>query len=186
MEGVVQSRCSEVGEVAALAFLGLVSAGEKSRRGPISAEMTDRVLRALTGQYRRERATRHSFFCTAAMDAATEQAGSPDAHDLFDYDLGLDDILQGSNTASADASKPSGDPNALGLDEEVKVTKKRQPVAKLDEGRYVTSSSRNSCSIIRLMLMLIIGKRLLSQAGIPKLRRTAKQKLRFKGKGHEV
>ena len=29
--------------------------------------------------------------------------------------------------------------------EEVKVTKKRQPVAKLDEGRYVTSFSLNSC-----------------------------------------
>lgn len=28
--------------------------------------------------------------------------------------------------------------------------------------------------------------RLLSQPGIPKLRRTAKQKLRLKGKGHEV
>lgn len=71
------------------------------------------------------------------MDAPAEHASpSNDAHDLFDYDLGLEDILQGSNTApTADASKPAGDSNLLGLDEEVKVTKKRQPVAKLDEGR---------------------------------------------------
>jgi hypothetical protein len=29
-------------------------------------------------------------------------------------------------------------------------------------------------------------RRLLSQAGIPKLRRITKERLRFKGKGHEV
>ncbi|KAJ5225145.1 hypothetical protein N7468_006370 [Penicillium chermesinum] len=96
------------------------------------------------------------------MDTSAEHMGSPSgAHDLFDYDLGLDDILEENDTAPTDASKPTGDLNSLGLDEEVKVTKKRQPVAKLDEGR------------------------LLSQSGIPKLRQTAKQKLRFKGKGHE-
>ncbi|KAJ5201599.1 uncharacterized protein N7498_006262 [Penicillium cinerascens] len=95
-----------------------------------------------------------------------ERASSPvNLNDLFDYDVGLDEIFQGngaSNSNAADA-KTSGDPTSLGLglDEEVKVTKKRQPVAKLDEGR------------------------LLSQPGIPKLRRAAKQKLRFKGKGHE-
>jgi replication fork protection complex subunit Csm3/Swi3 len=74
------------------------------------------------------------------MDA--ERASSPvDLNDLFDYDVGLDEIFQGngasnSNDANANA-KPSGDPSSLGLglDEEVKVTKKRQPVAKLDEAR---------------------------------------------------
>lgn len=30
------------------------------------------------------------------------------------------------------------------------------------------------------------GIRLLSQAGLPKLRRIAKERLKFKGKGHEV
>ncbi|KAJ5708034.1 hypothetical protein N7488_007835 [Penicillium malachiteum] len=86
-----------------------------------------------------------------------------DLDDLFNYDVGLEDIFQGqTNTSTNDASKPAGnDSLGLGLDEEVKVTKKRQPVAKLDENR------------------------LLSQPGIPKLRRTAKTKLRFKGKGHE-
>lgn len=76
-----------------------------------------------------------------AMDP--EHASSPrDLNDLFDYDVGLDDIFEGnaSQTANAETSKPSaGNSSALGLglDEEVKVTKKRQPVAKLDEGRWV-------------------------------------------------
>ncbi|KAF1348792.1 replication fork protection component Swi3-domain-containing protein [Delphinella strobiligena] len=47
------------------------------------------------------------------------------------------------------------------MDEEIKITKKRKPVAKLDENR------------------------LLSTAGIPKLRKIAKDKLKFNGKGNE-
>lgn len=47
------------------------------------------------------------------------------------------------------------------VDEEIKVRKARRPNPKLDEGR------------------------LLSDAGIPKLQRIAKTKLKFKGKGHE-
>lgn len=35
-------------------------------------------------------------------------------------------------------------------------------------------------------MLNLFGARLLSQPGIPKLRRTAKKKLKFKGKGHEV
>ncbi|KAE8384644.1 replication fork protection component Swi3-domain-containing protein [Aspergillus alliaceus] len=95
------------------------------------------------------------------------QGSSPqNVNDLFDYDIGLDEILQHvPSSSNANAPRPSTVPDAsrlgLGLDEEVKVARKRQPVAKLDETR------------------------LLSQAGIPRLRRTAKQKLRLKGKGHE-
>lgn len=75
-----------------------------------------------------------------AMAASPENTGSPNnVNDLFDYDVGLDEIWQGT-TANADASnasKPAGDSSGLGLglDEEVKVTKQRQPVAKLDESR---------------------------------------------------
>lgn len=70
-----------------------------------------------------------------------EKANSPhDMNDLFDYDVGLDDIFEGNAapTANADISKPpAADSSALGLglDEEVQVTKKRKPIAKLDEGR---------------------------------------------------
>ncbi|OJJ46336.1 hypothetical protein ASPZODRAFT_66216 [Penicilliopsis zonata CBS 506.65] len=85
--------------------------------------------------------------------------------DLFDYDITLDDIFKGSsNKENGNTSNSLALDNpelGLGLDEEVKVTKKRQPIAKLDEGR------------------------LLSQNGIPRLRRTAKSKLKLKGKGHE-
>ncbi|PGH13692.1 hypothetical protein AJ80_06197 [Polytolypa hystricis UAMH7299] len=87
--------------------------------------------------------------------------------DLFDYGAGLDDILKDTEAVP---QNPLEGPNqhdgeagadALGLDEELKVSRKRNPVAKLDEAR------------------------LLSQAGIPKLRKTARTKLKFKGKGHE-
>ncbi|KAJ5108765.1 hypothetical protein N7456_005440 [Penicillium angulare] len=99
------------------------------------------------------------------MDTTTADSTN-DLDDLFDYDVGLDEILQGTNNTTTNANeapRPAGDPSSLGLglDEEVKITKKRQPVAKLDESR------------------------LLSQAGIPKLRSSAKTKLRLKGKGHE-
>jgi len=61
-------------------------------------------------------------------------------NDLFDYDVGLDDILRDvSTTSKTNAAKPpsgsEGPGLGLGLDEEVKVSKKRQPVAKLDESR---------------------------------------------------
>ncbi|OAX81793.1 hypothetical protein ACJ72_03860 [Emergomyces africanus] len=96
----------------------------------------------------------------------------PAIDDLFDYDAGLDEILRETevsqnevttnptskgNNAPADSN---GGAN-LGLDEEIKVAPARRPVAKLDEAR------------------------LLSPAGIPKLRKKAKTKLKFKGKGHE-
>ncbi|KAL2807612.1 replication fork protection component Swi3-domain-containing protein [Aspergillus granulosus] len=87
--------------------------------------------------------------------------------DLFDYDVGLDGVLQeiSMNASTTNAPKQTAPPDnsgvVLGLDEEVKVVKKRQPIPKLDETR------------------------LLTQAGIPKLRRAAKKNLKFKGKGHE-
>ncbi|KAL4902878.1 replication fork protection component Swi3-domain-containing protein [Aspergillus multicolor] len=99
---------------------------------------------------------------------AAEAAQSTDyVDDLFDYDVGLDDILQeiNVNTSRLNQPKPSAQPDnsgvVLGLDEEVKVAKKRQPIAKLDEDR------------------------LLTQAGIQKLRRSARKNLKFKGKGNE-
>ncbi|CAG8948376.1 unnamed protein product [Penicillium salamii] len=94
------------------------------------------------------------------------EGGSPtalDLDDLFNYDVGLDEIVPDKNLSENNTNTAGTGDSALGLglDDEVKVTKKRQPVAKLDEAR------------------------LLSQPGIPKLRQSAKRKLRFKGKGHE-
>jgi replication fork protection complex subunit Csm3/Swi3 len=68
-----------------------------------------------------------------------EERASPPVslNDLFDYDVGLDEVFQDNGALNGKEAKLSGDPSSvgLGLDEEVKVTKKRQPIAKLDEGR---------------------------------------------------
>ncbi|KAF3387054.1 Chromosome segregation in meiosis protein 3 [Penicillium rolfsii] len=98
------------------------------------------------------------------METSPERGpSSTNVDDLFDYDVGLEDIQPQTTPATNAPKQTTGDPTSLGLglDEEVKVTRKRQPAPKLDEAR------------------------LLSQPGIPKLRRTAKRKLRFQGKGHE-
>ncbi|KAL0265087.1 chromosome segregation in meiosis-related protein [Diplodia seriata] len=100
-----------------------------------------------------------------AAQSRPAPAANDDLDDLFNYDASMDDIFN-----DMDTSRPSDDRAAqgskqntetLGIDEEVTVAKKRQPIAKLDEAR------------------------LLSGAGIPRLRRISKEKLRFKGKGHE-
>jgi replication fork protection complex subunit Csm3/Swi3 len=59
-------------------------------------------------------------------------------------------------------NKKSDAAGSLGVDEEIIITKQRQPAPKLDD------------------------QRLLSDPGIPRLRKISKDRLRFKGKGHEV
>ncbi|EGD92337.2 uncharacterized protein TERG_08552 [Trichophyton rubrum CBS 118892] len=88
--------------------------------------------------------------------------------DLFDYDAGLDDILrqveQDTNkttAASSSQAQPNPGKGVLGIDDELQVSRKRAPVAQLDEAR------------------------LLSQDGIPRLRKMARTSLKLKGKGHE-
>ncbi|KAI9673385.1 MAG: chromosome segregation in meiosis- protein [Caeruleum heppii] len=93
--------------------------------------------------------------------------------DLFNYDADMGGLFRDVDT-NMDAPAPPNQSaigearnredvgsGGLGIDEEITVTKKKRVVVKLDENR------------------------LLSQAGIPKMRRTAKTGLRFKGKGHE-
>ncbi|KAK4695410.1 replication fork protection complex subunit TIPIN/Csm3/Swi3, partial [Lecanoromycetidae sp. Uapishka_2] len=106
----------------------------------------------------------------AAMETSARN-GPPtpadDLDDLFDYDVS--DVFRDVDTnmdaptRSKALSNGDGKENGagLGIDEEIKVLKKRAPIPKLDESR------------------------LLSPAGIPKLRRVAKERLRFKGKGRE-
>lgn len=98
----------------------------------------------------------------------------PDVRNL-PADDELDDILNGiiegrdilstndEQTQSNFASKKSGAAgDGLGIDEEIIIAKKRIPIPKLDDNR------------------------LLSDPGIPRLQRISKERLRFKGKGHEV
>jgi replication fork protection complex subunit Csm3/Swi3 len=81
--------------------------------------------------------------------------GTLDGQDIFDT-TNIQAQVQTSNSR-----KPTAD-SGLGIDEEIKIVKKRQPIPKLDEDR------------------------LLSDQGIPRLRKITKERLRFKGKGHEV
>ncbi|KAH9905406.1 Swi3-domain-containing protein [Xylariomycetidae sp. FL2044] len=88
----------------------------------------------------------------------------PANHRIDDYDVD-DDVFASDNDDSAQKtdthSKKRKDASGLGIEEEVAVAKKpRVPNVKLDENR------------------------LLSEKGIPRLRRKA-QELKFKGKGHE-
>jgi len=110
----------------------------------------------------------------APPHTASATRPSDDLDDLFNF-LDADttnNTSQNQNTITTDenAAPPTrrrldgDDPLGLGLgiDEEIKVRKPRAPLAKLDEDR------------------------LLSDMGIPRLRRITKDRLRFKGKGHEV
>ncbi|KAF2016266.1 Swi3-domain-containing protein [Aaosphaeria arxii CBS 175.79] len=89
--------------------------------------------------------------------------GSPPPDDLDDILGNLDDEnvnATNGNTANGPQKPPPKD-DALGLDQEITVVKQRRPIPKLDETL------------------------LLSDAGISKLRRISKDRLRLKGKGHE-
>ena len=87
------------------------------------------------------------------------RAGS-NAPDEVNYDQEVDDFLRDLPINDETPNTNTNGQPAQDVDEEIKVRKKRNPVPKLDETR------------------------LLSDAGVPKLRKIAKN-LKFKGKGHE-
>ena len=113
----------------------------------------------------------HNFKSRAKAPAATtmpsavdsnRRVASPSNDNNHNYDQAVDDFMRdldfdNENTnANAAPQEPPKD-----IDEEVQVKKKRKPNPKLDEAR------------------------LLSQNGVPKLRKLTRSKLRFRGKGHE-
>jgi replication fork protection complex subunit Csm3/Swi3 len=74
-----------------------------------------------------------------------------DIEDLFDYDDGLDDVLknlpsaQNKETSQAETNDNDADATkVLGLDADIKPTKQRAPIAKLDEARYDVLQLDNS------------------------------------------
>jgi replication fork protection complex subunit Csm3/Swi3 len=117
--------------------------------------------------------------------------------DLFDFDFESDDPFGEKTTSKPRGDKPTLSPRVakrradaddadgfgldLGLDQEVKI-KKRKPNPKLDEALYGSFRSNT-------LVHLLTTCRLLSKHGIPKLRALVKdgipKKLRLKGKGHE-
>jgi len=110
---------------------------------------------------------------------------SDDLDDIFDYGVNNDLFRDVDSNMTAPATETNAGAagkdfvSGLGIDEEIKVAKKRAPIAKLDEARW-------ACIQLKLALINTNNPRLLSPAGIPRLRRVAKEQLRFKGKGHEV
>ena len=74
--------------------------------------------------------------------APDSSAHAPDVlDDLFNYDAGMDQVMSESNAPerSPETSNAFQD-ITTNLDEEVKVTRKRQPIAKLDEERFAALS----------------------------------------------
>lgn len=87
------------------------------------------------------------------MPAAVQPGVRPtverdDLDDIFNYDAGIDATFNqpGQNWSAQDDTNDTNT-NRLqqdvpeNIDEEVKVTKKRKPVAKLDEERYIPNSN---------------------------------------------
>ena len=79
---------------------------------------------------------------SAVQDDNAAEAEYDEIDDLFNLDNTLDDIFHGRKTkdgaarAETSQEKP-GAAEGLGIDEEITIKKKRQPVAKLDVTRYV-------------------------------------------------
>lgn len=93
---------------------------------------------------------------------SNQRPGSPGRKESTNYDQDADDFMRDLdfNTDQPDIDIQPQD-QQKDIDEEVQIKKKRKPNPKLDEAR------------------------LLSHSGVPKLRKLAKSKLKFRGKGHE-
>ncbi len=80
----------------------------------------------------------------APLTTSNDAAVDDDNDSLYDYNPNIDEIFREIDTSTKidinDTSKPKKDSKdsgtALGLDEEIKITKKRKPIAKLDDRRY--------------------------------------------------
>lgn len=95
-------------------------------------------------------------------DTRTAATMSGDAlDDLIDNDMNINDIYRDVDTnmdVSARRKITSGADGVenslgLGIDEEVKIVKKRKPVAKLDENRYI----HNDTPSLHLTISLIVS-----------------------------
>ncbi len=78
----------------------------------------------------------------ASPSPAPERALQPDEiDDLFNYDVAMDDAFKSAEIDDTPLKNTGRNGNAtgasaaLGIDKELKITKQRQPIAKLDETR---------------------------------------------------
>lgn len=80
---------------------------------------------------------------TRVRNIAAPPAGD-DLDDLFNYDAGINDVFRDvdTNMDVATTTEPARGKNksdraeGLGIDKEIKVSRTRRPIAKLDEARY--------------------------------------------------
>lgn len=98
---------------------------------------------------------------TAARNQSSRPGQLDQLLDDHNYDQDINDFLRDLPVNKHDETNNETAEAAKDPDAEVKVRKQRKPVLKLDQGR------------------------LLSDSGVNKLRKTAKARLKFKGKGHE-
>lgn len=104
-----------------------------------------------------------------------------DLDKLLDFDGAVEEFLNdipARNTNGNSNQNNAAQEQPRDEDQEVQVKKKRAPVPKLDEARYDLLSY--DCFQIYANTA-----RLLSDAGIPRLRKITKSRLKFRGKGHE-
>ncbi|KAF2153802.1 Swi3-domain-containing protein [Myriangium duriaei CBS 260.36] len=108
--------------------------------------------------------TTHYLIMPSAVTPERQPTAPDDLDALFNYDAGLEEAANPGgtdNNGTLDTFIRQGETAQVSnLDEEVVVTKRRLPIAKLDETR------------------------ILSTTGIPRLQKISK-KMRYKGKGHE-
>jgi replication fork protection complex subunit Csm3/Swi3 len=135
---------------------------------PYSGLNLQRVFRDALRRHRRNPPIQCHIVNMPSAVSPNPRAGSP-AHDdidnLFNYDDAVDDFLKDlpldkANANSSNNTSTAQEP-AKNIDEEITVKKKRKPNPKLDEPL------------------------LLSEKGLPKLRKITKSRLKLKGKGHE-
>ncbi|KAJ6262830.1 Chromosome segregation in meiosis protein [Drechslerella dactyloides] len=131
-----------------------------------------------------------------------------DLDDLFSYDIDEigttydpgGDAQEATDQASSNTTKAATtgkgkekDEGDLGVDEEVKI-RKRKPVVKLTEDRFVFIFAKARFrSVLRTQDGgpedaddTVHSSRLIGPDGIPYLQQHAAKKLKFKGKGHEI
>lgn len=77
----------------------------------------------------------------SVVDTSRSSHAPDDLNDLFNYDAGMDEVMNGSDAPdrTTEPIKTYQDAS-INLDEEVKVTRKRAPIAKLDEERSALSA----------------------------------------------
>lgn len=99
---------------------------------------------------------------SAAPAQAQNRSAAPDDLDnLFNYDDAVEDFLKDLPIEKDQNGNTTRDEPSKNIDEEITIKKKRKPVPKLDESL------------------------LMSQKGLPRLRKITKSRLKFRGKGHE-